>query len=585
MSELPVIIIIDDENGAANDERRVLCENLNIQDITGDDTDIEGKSLATNIVTPVCYAFFSTGQSNEGKNSVEVVNNFIFKHISNNEVSLILLDSEFKEKDENGKIIRRKKPLFWGKEIYETVKSTFPKIPVKIFSSHEGDFAKPKNSGATYIRKSPDTDLRKELFKNAQLTVPQKKKLAYWLKLPPEEKVIIKSSKMLDLYNDLSLVAKSNVSVYLLGESGTGKEGLAKYIHDCSERPEDKFFPLNCAALADNLLESELFGHEKGAFTGADKVKCGLFERANGGTIFLDEIGDMPENMQDKILRVLQEKKFRKMGGTKESYSDFRLVTASHKNLEEMQLKGNFRSDLYFRLVQYTVKVPPLRKRTEEIPFFIEHFTQKVKEDIGLKEVKGFNQDALKFLSGYDFPGNLRELETIVRACVMANFNQAANDSIDTQVVSDVLASIYRQDISNSVSKERINADKPEDLHISQTLTDLLSNVEGYNPKYHEVIGSYERIRSVFQQLILKSMVEIRKVDNNIAESFTKNLPGEEHWIYTDNPAFLDRMMTLGLSSNSNDPKVHEIINSLVNSAEFSALLAERKSLKKKAKK
>jgi Nif-specific regulatory protein len=213
-------------------------------------------------------------------------------------------------------------------------------------------------------------------------------------------------------------VAKSNTTVLIRGETGTGKELIAGAIHHNSLRAARNFVKVNCAALQENLLESELFGHEKGAFTGADKQRVGRFEQADGGTLFLDEIGDMSANTQAKILRVLQEHEFERLGGTRTLRVDVRVITATNRNLQQMVTGGHFREDLYYRLNVVSIDMPPLRERKEDIPalatFFIRRFAGELK-----KKIEGLAPDALKLLMRYNWPGNIRELENAVERAVL----------------------------------------------------------------------------------------------------------------------------------------------------------------------
>jgi Nif-specific regulatory protein len=225
-------------------------------------------------------------------------------------------------------------------------------------------------------------------------------------------------------------VARSNTTVLVRGETGTGKELIAGAIHHNSHRASRNFVKVNCAALQENLLESELFGHEKGAFTGADKQRIGRFEQADGGTLFLDEIGDMSANTQAKILRVLQEHEFERLGGTRTIKVDVRLIAATNRDLTTMVESGHFREDLFYRLNVVTIDMPPLRERKEDIAalatFFIRRFAGELK-----KKVEGLEPDALKLLMRYHWPGNIRELENAIeRAMLLAEGTHIAVDDL-----------------------------------------------------------------------------------------------------------------------------------------------------------
>jgi Nif-specific regulatory protein len=225
-------------------------------------------------------------------------------------------------------------------------------------------------------------------------------------------------------------VAKSNTTVLVRGETGTGKELIAGAVHHNSQRNSRSFIKVNCAALQENLLESELFGHEKGAFTGADKQRIGRFEQADGGTLFLDEIGDMSPNTQAKILRVLQEHEFERLGGTRTIKVDVRLIAATNRDLPTMVDAGAFREDLFYRLNVVTIEMPPLRERKEDVAalanFFISRFSGELK-----KKIEGLSPEALKLLMRYHWPGNIRELENAIeRAMLLADGSHIQADDL-----------------------------------------------------------------------------------------------------------------------------------------------------------
>ena len=226
------------------------------------------------------------------------------------------------------------------------------------------------------------------------------------------------SGAMRQVYEQVAQVARSNATVLLRGESGTGKEMIASAIHYNSLRSKRPFIRVNCAALPDTLIESELFGHEKGAFTGADRFKKGRFEMAEGGTLFLDEIGDLPLQTQIKLLRVLQEREFERLGGTETIRANIRLITATNKNLEEAIAKGEFREDLYYRLNVFTIFLPPLRERKSDILLLAEHFLEKYEKEHG-KHIKRISTSAIDMLMSYHFPGNVRELENAIERAVL----------------------------------------------------------------------------------------------------------------------------------------------------------------------
>lgn len=235
--------------------------------------------------------------------------------------------------------------------------------------------------------------------------------------------IVTASLKMQKILDVVGRVANSKASVLILGESGTGKEVLARAIHFASKRKDKLFVTVNCAALNENLLESELFGHEKGSFTGAERQHKGRFEIADEGTIFLDEIGDLPLHIQVKLLRVLQEEQFERVGGSSTISVDVRVIAATNRNIEELIIEGKFREDLYYRLNVVNINLPSLRERKEDIPLLISTFINKYKSDSS-KPNSDFSKEALDILMKYNYPGNIRELENVVHHSIVLSRNE-----------------------------------------------------------------------------------------------------------------------------------------------------------------
>ncbi len=243
-----------------------------------------------------------------------------------------------------------------------------------------------------------------------------------------------KSSKMLDLFSTIQKVATSSATILICGESGTGKELVAKAIHCNSDRCNKPFIAVNCGAIPETLMESEFFGHAKGSFTGAVADRSGLFEQANGGTLFLDEIGEVPLLLQAKLLRVLQEREVRRVGGGDVRKIDVRIITATNRDLEKQVREGLFREDLFYRLNVIQLTIPPLREREEDIPLLLEHFYKKYS---GIQQSHDFiSGEALSILMNYRFPGNVRELENIVERGVALGARKITTDSLPHNVVS-----------------------------------------------------------------------------------------------------------------------------------------------------
>jgi two-component system nitrogen regulation response regulator GlnG len=224
---------------------------------------------------------------------------------------------------------------------------------------------------------------------------------------------------MLAVYKAIGRVASENVPVLILGESGTGKELVARAVWQHSSRRDEKFQAINCAALPDTLLESELFGHEKGSFTGADQRRIGKFEQCSGGTVFLDEIGDMSPLVQSKLLRFLQEQRFERVGGNQTIQTDVRILAATNRPLDEMTRGGRFREDLFYRLNGFTIELPPLRDRGDDILLLIEHFLNRYAPRDDRPSVEGVSPETVQLLLQHSWPGNVRELESVLRKALM----------------------------------------------------------------------------------------------------------------------------------------------------------------------
>lgn len=273
-----------------------------------------------------------------------------------------------------------------------------------------------------------------------------------WRACFPE--IIGRSPAMITALETAAKVARSDSSVLVMGESGSGKELFAAAIHRLSHRSPHPYIPLNCAAIPENLLESELFGHEKGAFTGADKRRIGKFEAATKGTLFLDEIGDMPLALQAKLLRVLQDKKFAPLGGNDLREADVRVIAATHMNLEQAVQKKSFREDLFYRLNVLPLYVPALRERVEDIPQLLEHFTEITNANHAAPSVSFFTDAAIRFLCRYSWPGNVRQLQNLVERLVVLKGGGAI--TVD-DIPADILRSIDMQ--KEPVAPQRLHSD------------------------------------------------------------------------------------------------------------------------------
>jgi DNA-binding NtrC family response regulator len=259
------------------------------------------------------------------------------------------------------------------------------------------------------------------------------------LRLP---EFVYASDKMKKVLFYVVRAARSNAPCLITGETGTGKTALARIIHSLSSRREGPFVDVHLQSIPETLIESELFGYEKGAFTGADKSYEGLIVRAQGGTLFLDEIGELKREMQVKLLKVIEEKMVRPVGGTQPKKVDFRLITATNRDIKKEVKQGTFREDLYYRINVIEIAIPPLRERREDIPVLLDYFLKKYSKSEG-KEIKGFSREALKYLLKYDYPGNVRELSNIVeRATVMATKNVIDVSDLPEEVVRSSAAHV-----------------------------------------------------------------------------------------------------------------------------------------------
>lgn len=266
--------------------------------------------------------------------------------------------------------------------------------------------------------------------------------------------IIGKSPALLNSLEKIKIVAPTNTSVIILGESGTGKERVAQSIHQFSTRKDKPLVTINCAALPINLIESELFGHEKGAFTGANQKRIGKFEQANGGTIFLDEIGELPLESQVKLLRVLQEKEIERIGSDTTIKVDVRIIAATNRNLEEEVSDGRFRLDLYYRLNVFPVELPALRERKEDIPLLVNYFLHKFSNSTGKKNTR-ISEFALQKLQEYDWPGNIRELEHLIERNVLLASNQEIIDILLPNISKKQVARVPEQFINTMEEVER----------------------------------------------------------------------------------------------------------------------------------
>ncbi len=350
-----------------------------------------------------------------------------------------------------------------GIETLKKIKQEEPNLPVVMMSAHgtvERAVRSMKLGAHDFIEKPFASDRLLVTVENALITSSLKKEvteLRSELKSKYEfNNIIGQSGAMQEVFKSVEKIIDSNVTVLIQGESGTGKELIARAIHYNSQsRSAKPFVAVNCTALPESLLESELFGHEKGAFTGASGRRIGKFEMANGGAIFLDEIGLMSPATQSKVLRVLQEREFERVGGNDLVRVDVRFISATNRDLEEAVKKGEFREDLYYRIAVFPIKLPPLRERKEDIPPLSAFFLKKYSREEG-KEIEGISPDALDLLMAYHWPGNVRELENAIeRAVVLATSKEVMPSDLPAAVRSLGEKRLYEADntLANWIEK------------------------------------------------------------------------------------------------------------------------------------
>ena len=432
------------------------------------DDEAAQRDVLTGYLKKKGYKIYSASSGKEGIESAK-----------NNPVDIIL--SDFKMPDLN------------GIEVLEQVKKINPGISFVIVTAYGTveNAVKAMRLGAfDYISKPVDLD---ELDLMIERIIEHKnlKSENQLLKTQLQEKhkissIVSRSQKMEEVINVAARVAESKATVLITGENGTGKEVLAKAIHYMSSRKEKPFIAVNVPALTETLLESELFGHEKGAFTGADKMKKGRFEIADGGTLFLDEVGDIPQSIQVKLLRVLQEHQFERVGGTERIEVDVRIIAATNKDLEQKIKEGTFREDLYYRLNVVSINIPPLRERKEDILPLIENFIDKYCKENN-KEKLEVSKEAVDVLMKYPYPGNVRELENIIeRAVVLTRGKVITLNDLPMNIKG------FKEEKTLGSLDEGTLTDQVEALE-KQLIFDALQQSDGNQTKAGKLLGLTER--------------------------------------------------------------------------------------------
>jgi DNA-binding NtrC family response regulator len=316
-------------------------------------------------------------------------------------------------------------PDLSGLKVYERIREIDARIPVLFITAatdaHHAIEAM-KQGAYDYLIKPLDTQHLRRVVGEALELSRLSRELALVAESPPEDDrgdtFIGCCPSMLEIFKAIGRVAGRDVTVLITGESGTGKELVARAVYHHSARAKGPFLAINCAAIPDALLESELFGHEKGAFTGADRRRIGKFEQCSGGTLFLDEVGDMPLATQGKVLRLLQDQSFERVGGNETIQTDVRLIAATNRDLEQETGKGKYRPDLYYRLSVFTIHLPPLRERGDDLPKLVRHYVRRFNRELG-REVRELTPEAMDLLRSYSWPGNIRELQSVLKQTLL----------------------------------------------------------------------------------------------------------------------------------------------------------------------
>lgn len=371
-----------------------------------------------------------------------------------------------------------------GLELVEFIQQNFPRLPVAVITAHgsiDTAIESMKAGAFDFISKPVDLTVLRKLVN----TAIQSSQLATE-KLPAESFIIGQSKAIQELTRSIQKLARSQAPIYISGESGSGKELVARSIHQLGPRAAKPFIAVNCGAIPRELMESEFFGHKKGSFTGAHQDKAGLFQAAEGGTLFFDEVADLPLDMQVKLLRVIQEKSVRPIGASEEQLTDVRILCATHKSLETEVKDGNFRQDLFYRLNVIQLNVPPLRQRQEDIPLLANFFLEKIAKETQLP-APTLSKAALVALNDYHFPGNVRELENILeRAFTLCEDDVIDQDDLKLSTEDNAFdifikpekTSIKHNDNNNTDNKITYRTDYPARCAEYPSLDDYLLDVE-----------------------------------------------------------------------------------------------------------
>lgn len=384
-----------------------------------------------------------------------------------------------------------------GLRVLEKLKQTLPEqivIMITATKTVKTAVEAMKLGAYDYVTKPFDVDELRLIINRALSTRALKEEnQRLWMEVDRNfgfENIVGKSKEMKEIFKVVRQVADTRSTVLIMGESGTGKELIARAIHYHSPRKNHPFVTINCAAIPETLIESELFGHERGAFTNAIEKKLGRFEVAHQGTLFLDEIGELSMMTQAKILRFLEEREFNRVGGSKTIKVDVRLITATNKDLPQLVKKGQFREDLYYRINVVPILLPPLRERREDIPLLIDHFIKKFAEE-NKKDVKGVSKESLELLVNYEWPGNVRELENLIERIIALTPNEYIQaDELPLPIVNQSKTNGLKE----SVLSGQISFTKAEEEFEKEIIMDALRRANFIQSHAAEILGISRRI-------------------------------------------------------------------------------------------
>ena len=422
-------------------------------------------------------------------------------------------------------------PDMTGLEAFAVIREDAPSLPVILITAHattETAIEAMKQGVFEYLLKPVDlAQLREVVGKALELSRMRRVPAVFDGAGEGSEEVDLivgKSSAMQAVYKAIGRVAAQDVNVLILGESGTGKELVARALFQHSKRHNGPFLAINCAALAENLLESELFGHERGSFTGADRRRIGKFEQANKGTLFLDEIGDMSPSVQAKVLRILQEQRFERLGSNDSIQADVRVIAATHYDLEKQVAEGKFRRDLFYRLNAITIRLPAVRERSDDIPLLIDHFLKQHSKKMAIP-IPQFTQEAQEALFRHDWPGNVRELQHVIQYAILhAQGGLITPESLPVlastntpEPSSDSIDELLRIRVRDLLARNEADIYKKMEEFMSRiVLTEVLQHTNGGQAEASKLLGvARNTLRNKLRELGISVAKQVSETDQS----------------------------------------------------------------------